>query len=132
MRNGNSDAPVPLGDWLKNKLADLGWMQKTLAERSRVPASSITELIQGKQRLSAETAEKLASVTELQTTAIQLLRMAGELRQAALPGNALRETALDLFDKLNDDGQEMVLDFMAMLYRRGKSDGPKGTKSKKV
>ena len=108
-----------LADWLRDKIDNLGWMQKTLAERSGLSPATISDLINEKQELSAETAEKLADVFELKITAPQLLRMAGLFKNTYIEPNK-RELALSMFQSLAPEEQDLALDIMNLLRQREK------------
>ncbi len=131
MGNSGYEA-TELADWLRQRLKDLDWMQKTLAEKSGLSTSSISDLINERQALTAETAEKIAAVSEMRVTATELLRKAGVLKQPPVPGNERRELALSMFDNLSGIGQDLVLDFMEMLQQRerGQNNEPARKKSK--
>lgn len=67
------DGEQRLSEWLKVRLRDLDWTQRRLAEEARTTQTTISEIINEKQGLSAELAAKLAAVPELQTTKEELM-----------------------------------------------------------
>lgn len=119
METGSIDnaGPDVLAEWLRTRLDSLEWTQKQLADRAGISTSSISELLNGRQAITAETAEKLASVFELRATAPQLLQIAGALRTTYIEPSK-RELAVNMFLALPADKQELVLDFMNMLRSR--------------
>lgn len=110
------DEPTELGPWLQWRLKNLQWMQRQLASAAGVSTATVSELISGKQSLTAETADKLANVPELKTTKETLLRLAGVW--ADVRPSRKRDVAQTLFDQLSTNGQDLAIDFMVMLAQR--------------
>lgn len=106
--------------WLKGVLAETGWDQKYLAERAGTNDTNISELKNKKQDLTAEMAQKLASVSELHTTREALLDM---FFNAGKPSHTeqekiRREAAMATFDRLSKNAQELATDLMISLEKR--------------
>jgi transcriptional regulator with XRE-family HTH domain len=110
------DEPTDLGPWLLWRLQGIHWMQKNLATAADVSTATISELISGKQKLTAEMAEKLAAVPELKTTKEALLRRGGVWQE--IKPTRKSDLAGALFDQLSNNGQDLVIDFMVMLAQR--------------
>jgi transcriptional regulator with XRE-family HTH domain len=119
---GNLDAPdLALSEWLETTIKNLGWTQRRLAEMARTTPTTISELISGKQGLTAEMAEKLAVVPELKTTKEDLLSRAGVWAEAR--PSRRRDVAQALFDQLTGNAQDLAIDFMVMLAQRERETG---------
>jgi plasmid maintenance system antidote protein VapI len=109
-------AETTLSGWLENTLKANGWTQRRFAEMAGVTPTTISELISGKQGLTASMAEKLAAVPELRTTKEDLLRLAG-IWSEPKPSQK-RDVALALFDQLSRNGQDLAIDLLVMLAQR--------------
>lgn len=99
--------------YLRGRLDALGWSQRRLSRLSTVSTTSINELLKNTQELTAETATRLASVPELETTSIDLLRMAGKLDQPQTL-TARSSMIAALFEALSPSGQESIIELMQM------------------
>ena len=105
-----------LSDWLDAALKRIGWPQRKLAEMAGTTPTTISELISGKQGLTASMAEKLAAVPELRTTKEELLTLAGVWTEPK--PSQRRDVALALFDQLSRNGQDLAIDLLVMLTQR--------------
>lgn len=110
------EEPAELGLWLAWRLRSTGRMQKWLAAESGLSTATISELISGKQKITAETAEKLAGVPDLKTTSAALLRRGGAWQESH--PTRRRDVAQTLFDKLSVVEQDLTIDFTVMLAKR--------------
>lgn len=115
---GMANSREAFAAWLTEKLGELKWTQKRLSQESSAVESSISNLLAGKITLTAEMAEKLASVPELKTTKEELLTVAGVWDEPR--PSRKRDVVSELFDKLSPNGQDLAIDFIVMLAQREK------------
>ena len=126
MRNGSTETgPAALARFITVKLKALGWRQKRLADEAGVSDTSISELVLQQTNLSLDMAKALAGVDELETTAEQLLRMAGQLTTnelADIPGKraARIKVAEQIIGKLTDEDLDIATSLLMALRRRRK------------
>jgi transcriptional regulator with XRE-family HTH domain len=107
---------LKLSEWLKAKLKELDWTQRRLAEEARTTQTTVSEIINEKQGLSAELAAKLAAVPELQTTKEELM-LRGGVWEGPI-SSSKKDVVVDQLDKLSDVELELTLDFVLMLQQR--------------
>lgn len=122
---GRGGSPEALAAFLKERLAGLAWTQKRLANEAGKSDTAISELLLQQTGLTPEMAEALAAIPELQTTAEELLRIAGKLRSRAAPAGDIpakraerNEVARRLIESLTDEDLVIATDLLITLKRR--------------
>lgn len=110
------DGEQRLSEWLKVRLRDLDWTQRRLAEEARTTQTTISEIINEKQGLSAELAAKLAAVPELQTTKEELMLRGGVWEGVLNTGK--KTVVIEQLDRLSEVELDLTLDFVLMLQQR--------------
>ena len=110
------EGELKLSEWLSVTLRELDWKQRRLAEMAHTTPTTISEIINEKQGLTAELAEKLAAVPELKTTKEELMKRAGIWKGAL--NNSKKNVVIDQLDSLSDVELELTLDFVLMLKQR--------------
>lgn len=100
-----------------------------MADEAGTSDTNISELVNERQDLTAEMADKFASVPELKTTREELLDIFGGKTDAHLNQRRKRkrDAALASFDRLPDPAQDLALDMLTMLEKRER-DRTKGDK----
>ena len=125
-RGGSTDGtPEALAGFLRERLSKLKWTQKRLADEAGMSDTAVSELLLMQTGLTLEAADKLASVSELETTAEQLLRMAGKLRAKRIDDipdkrTAREEVASRIIESLSDEDLQLATDLLITLKKRKK------------
>lgn len=104
-------------DYIRTRLQVLGWGQKDLANRSGILESTLSHLLNGTTKLTAKTADKLASLPQIGASADELLRMAGQIRDTGgIFGKPLAIAKLS--EILSPEGQQRLLDYATFLQNQ--------------
>ena len=103
---------------IQERLDALEWNRERLAEKSDIPKATLSRIMNG-GTLTAKNALKLASVVEMKLTMSELF---APDERGASHGHRLsstnREVAMNLYDQLPPDGQEMAIEYLVMLAKR--------------
>ena len=113
---GNMEGRQRISMWLKERLEGLDWEQIDLANASGIGKSSVNKLWLGTQNLAIEIAEKLARVSALRTSREELIDVFLG-KELTTKQKRLRQAALEQFDRLSYNQQEMALHLLTALER---------------
>lgn len=113
---GNMEGRQRISKWLKEHLEGLGWDQIDLANASGIGKSSVNKLWLGTQDLTIEIAEKLARVSALHASREELIDVFLG-KELTTKQKRLRQAALEQFDRLSYNQQEMALHLLTALER---------------